>query len=62
MNLQPLSHLDRIVIYQDALSHQILQQAHALGVDPPPDKVRARLDGLRRFDGPCVADVKLPLS
>jgi hypothetical protein len=60
--LQRLAHLDRIVGNKDRLSRQILKGAHALGVDPAADKIRARLDKMRRFYGPCVADVNLPLS
>jgi hypothetical protein len=60
--VQRLSHLERIVHNQARLSRLILQGAHELGVDPAPEQVRTRLDEQRHFYGPCVADLKLPLS
>jgi hypothetical protein len=59
---QRLSHLDRVLRGEIGISRMILQDAHALGGDPPQSAVRERLDGGRRAVGACFADVKLPLS
>jgi hypothetical protein len=43
-------------------SRVMLQEAHAMGVDPSPNQVAAVFKRQRAGRGACVTDVKLPLS
>ena len=60
--LERLGHLETVLSAISNISRQFIRSAHVIGVDPPAEKVKARLDELRAAYGPCTADVKLPLS